>query len=130
MRGGSRSLDRFARRSSELFGFAPVMITRSARQLSRIARSHPHAALVADAKYLHVGFLAATPDRSLVAALDPERSPPDVVTVRGAEAYLAFPRGSARSKLTVDYLDRTLGTTSTWRNWNTVQKLVALVDDA
>ena len=39
------------------------------------------------------------------------------------EVYLHFPNGVARSKLTNDYLDRTLGTVSTVRNWRTVCKL-------
>ena len=34
--------------------------------------------------------------------------------------HLHYPNGSGRSKLTNDYLERTLGVTSTARNWNTV----------
>ncbi|MFO7565562.1 MAG: hypothetical protein R6X02_23165 [Enhygromyxa sp.] len=47
--------------------------------------------------------------------------------LRGHEVYLAFPNGSGRSKLDASWLDRSLGVTSTWRNWLTVQELATMV---
>ncbi len=41
-------------------------------------------------------------------------------------AYLYYPDGQGRSKLTSAVIERTLGVRSTSRNWNTVQKLAAL----
>ena len=38
----------------------------------------------------------------------------------GRDIYLRCPNGIGRSKLTNDYFDRALGTTSTGRNWQTV----------
>ena len=38
-----------------------------------------------------------------------------------------MPNGMARTKLTNAYLDKTLGTVSTVRNWRTVLKLVEMV---
>ena len=80
----------------------------------------------ANAASLHVAFLADRPTARAAAALDPARSPPDMFAVCGREIYLRGPNGLGRTKLTNDYFDRTLGTTSTVRNWNTVEKLVAL----
>ncbi len=75
---------------------------------------------------LHVAFLADVPEAQRVAALDSRRSPGDSFEIRGRHIYLWLPNGVARTKLTNDYFDRTLRTTSTLRNWNTVQKLLGM----
>jgi len=62
-----------------------------------------------------------------IALLEAKRSAPDEFVVKGREIYLRLPNGVARTKLTNDAFDRTLATTSTVRNWRTVQKLVELV---
>jgi uncharacterized protein (DUF1697 family) len=43
--------------------------------------------------------------------------------VRGREVFLFLPRGVSGTKITSDYLDRTLGTMGTWRNWRSVKRL-------
>ena len=87
---------------------------------------NPFLSAGADPTKLHVGFLAEAPSAARIAELDPDRSPPDAVEVRGREVYLHFPKGTARSKLTVDYFDRVLATTITIRNWRTVGKLLEM----
>jgi uncharacterized protein (DUF1697 family) len=107
------------------FGLTVPVIVRTAEALREVARRHPLSSPGVEPRLLHVAFLSGEPTSAAVKALDPERSPPDRFEVRRREVYLSFPNGSARSRFTVDYLDRTLGTTSTWRNWRTVQELVA-----
>jgi uncharacterized protein (DUF1697 family) len=51
----------------------------------------------------------------------------EVIEARGAHAYLVYPDGVGRSRLTNALIERTLGTSGTGRNWNTVVKLAALV---
>ena len=75
-----------------------------------------------------MAFLEDTPGAEAVARLDPERSPPDVFAVRGRNVYLHYPNGTARSKLTNEYLARQLQTASTMRNWRTVLALLEMVD--
>jgi len=41
----------------------------------------------------------------------------------GRQAYVFYPDGMGRSKLTTPLLERSLGTRSTSRNWNTILKL-------
>ena len=48
------------------------------------------------------------------------------VRVDGRQAYLVYPDGVGRSKLTAAVLERWLGSPGTARNWNTVVKLQAL----
>lgn len=104
-------------------GFQVPVVTRSAAEWRAVVAGNPFLAAGVDSAHLHVGFLADAPTAARIAQLDPDRSPPDVFQVRGREVYLHFPNGTARSKLTVDYFDRTLGTTITIRNWRTVRKL-------
>ena len=104
-------------------GFQVPVVTRTAAEWSAVVEGNPFLAAGADPAQLHVGFLAEEPSAARIAELDPDRSPPDAFEVRGREVYLHFPNGTARSKLTVDYFDRVLGTTITIRNWRTVRKL-------
>ncbi len=63
-----------------------------------------------------------------MAALDANRFKPDEFVVRGREIFLRLPKGVGKSKLTNDYFDRTLKTTSTVRNWRTVLTLLELAE--
>ncbi len=115
-----------ARHIRERWGLDVPVVLRSAEALGAVADHNPFLAAGANAEALHVLFLADEPPARAVAALDADRSPPDAFTVRGREIYLCCPHGIGRSKLTNDYFDRQLHTTSTGRNWRTVLKLVEL----
>jgi len=107
-------------------GFRAPVIMRTAGDLRAVARGNPFLQAGADAEALHVMFLADRPPSGKIAALDPERSPPDEFQVRGREIYLRCPNGVGRSRLTNEYFDTKLATTSTMRNWRTVLKLVEM----
>lgn len=111
------------RRLAKQLGIDVPVVLRSARELDGVVRGNPFLAKRTDEKALHVVFLAERPAPARVAALDPGRSPPDAFLVRGAEVFLSCPHGMARTKLTNDWFDRTLGTISTVRNWRTVLHL-------
>ncbi len=111
---------------ADRFGLRVPVIMRQAAELHAVARGNPFLHAGADPETLHVIFLADRPDAAKVKALDPKRSPPDAFEVRGREIYLRCPNGAARTKLTNDYFDTRLATTSTMRNWRTVLKLVEM----
>jgi uncharacterized protein (DUF1697 family) len=50
----------------------------------------------------------------------------EVVRAKGRCAYIVYPDGIGRSKLTTAMIEKKLGTRGTARNWNTVLKLGAL----
>ncbi|MFN8177813.1 MAG: DUF1697 domain-containing protein [bacterium] len=106
------------------YGFDVPLVLRTAAELGAVVRNNPFLAAKPDPRTLHVSFLADRPSKPSVAALDPGRSPGDEFVVRGSEIYLRLPNGMARSKLTNQYFDSTLKTTSTVRNWNTVLTLL------
>ena len=118
---------RVSRAIANRFDLRVPVVMRHGKVLGAIVRDNPFLAAGADPARLHVAFLADVPTAARVAALDPDRSPPDEFTVRGSEIYLHCPNGVARSKLTNTYLDATLKATCTVRNWRTVLALAEMV---
>lgn len=111
---------------AERFGFSTPVILRTAQQLRDVVSGNP---FPNGEEKLHVMFLADRPNPKQVAELDPNRSAPDRFLVRGAEIYLHLPSGMADSKLTNAWFDSKLATVSTFRNWRTVTKLLALMEE-
>lgn len=105
------------------------VLVRTGRELAAIGSRHPFEADEPTPAKLHVVFLRGAPSKERAAALDPDRSPGDRFALRGRELYVHYPNGQGRSKLTVDYIEKALGTVGTARNWNTVQKLRAMVTE-
>jgi uncharacterized protein (DUF1697 family) len=106
-------------------GMNVVVVLRTSAQLENVVRRNPFAD--ADASKLHVGFMVKRPPTAAVRALDLERFRPEDVVVEGNDVYLHLPNGMGRSKLP-DYVGRQLGVPITFRNWNTVTKLVELAN--
>ncbi len=99
----------------------PVVL-RTAKELAAAVGRNPHLP-AHDVAFLHVAFLAETPTKKAVAAVDPARFAPDVFAVVGRELYLLLPNGIGRSRLTNAYFDTSFKTVSTVRNWRTVLAL-------
>jgi uncharacterized protein (DUF1697 family) len=79
-----------------------------------------------DPGHLLVMVFKQAPKPADVKALRAAISGREVVEAVGAHAYLVYPDGIGRSRLTTALIERTLGTRGTGRNWNTVVKLGAL----
>lgn len=114
---------------AERFNCRTPVILRTAAQVGAVLRTNPYLAPGADENALHVLFLAGVPSAERVAALDPDRSPPDTYQVIGQEIYLHLPQGMGRTKLTNAYFDTKLATISTARNWRTVNALHEMLLD-
>jgi uncharacterized protein (DUF1697 family) len=85
----------------------------------------------AEPKGCYLLLLADTPSADAVARLDPNRSPGDRMTVIGRDVHIHYgpdAGGAARSKLTLEWFQRTLRVDGTVRNWNTVEKLTEMAD--
>jgi uncharacterized protein (DUF1697 family) len=80
-----------------------------------------------DPGHLVVVVLKAAPDAKDVTALQAAITGPEVVRADGRHAYIVYPSGIGRSRLTNALIEKTLSTRGTGRNWNTVLKLGALV---
>ena len=110
-------------------GFRPSVILRTASELRAVVRRNPFAGRsgIEPGKLL-VTFLAEKPGRAAVAALKERAISPEELHLIGSEIYTYFPNGAGRSKLNWSSLDKTLQTTGTARNWNTVTKLLAMAE--
>lgn len=109
---------------SDRFGYRTPVILRTADQLRQIVANNPYPTAC---ETLHVMFLADLPKPDRITLLDPDRSPPDTFTVRGQEIYLKLPNGAGNSKLSNAWFDSGLQTVSTSRNWNTVTRLLEMM---
>ena len=79
-----------------------------------------------DPGHLLVLFLKNAPDKKSVAALRGAIRGPETVHAEGRQAYIIYPAGIGRSKLTISLIENRLGSYGTGRNWNIVLKLPAL----
>lgn len=79
-----------------------------------------------DPGHLLVVFLKEAPDPEDVRALQRAITGREVVRAKGRHAYIVYPDGVGRSRLTSALMERKLGTRGTARNWNTVLKVGAL----
>ena len=79
-----------------------------------------------DPSHLVVMFLKEAPDREAVRALQRTITGREVVRAKGPHAYIVYPDGIGRSRLTSAVIEKKLGGRGTGRNWNTVLKLGAL----
>lgn len=108
------------------FKFEPTIVLRSAGEMADVVANNPFLSDGSESAALYVGFLAKAPGKADIAKIDPARSPNDRLVVRGREIFVHYPGGVANSKFTNAYIDSTLATTSTFRNWRTVMKLVEM----
>src|SRR5690242_4273690 len=115
--------DDVSRQIAARFGYRVPVVLRTADEMEAVLRHNPFLAEGVEEKTLYVLFLAGKPAADRIAALDPDRSPPNRFMVQGKEIYLHLPDGAGRTKLTNDYFDTKLATISTARNWRTVTTL-------
>lgn len=128
-----RSLVRLAKRIEDgieqSFGFRPGVIMRTALEMREVIARNPFATRRGiDPSKLLVTFLAGDPgpearDKILKLKTDPEELR---ITVR--ELYIYYPNGMGRSKLSAAVLERTLQTSGTGRNWNSVTKMLEIAE--
>jgi uncharacterized protein (DUF1697 family) len=72
--------------------------------------------------YLVALFLKSDPEPGEIAALEADIKGPETIKAKGKNAYIFYPSGQGRSKLTHTLIEKHLGR-ATGRNWNTVMKL-------
>ena len=107
--------------------FSDVIVRTPEECAAALAAGHFQVEAKAAPAFTYVMFLKAAPDAAAVQALQAAVEPmPERVAVSGREAYLHYPDGAGRSKLTNVLIEKKLGVRGTARNWNTVGKLAAL----
>jgi uncharacterized protein (DUF1697 family) len=79
-----------------------------------------------DPGHLLVMFLKNAPSLKDVEALRAAIKGPEIIRPDGKHAYIVYPIGIGRSRLTNTVIEKKLVTRGTGRNWSTVLKLAAL----
>lgn len=110
------------------FGYDVPIVIRSADELRAAVTASPFLARGVPADELHLACLRERPTPDAAMALDGSRFAPDELEVVGADVHLHLPNGVGKSKLTNAWLDRSLATVSTLRNWRTVLKLLEIAE--
>jgi uncharacterized protein (DUF1697 family) len=102
-------------------------MVRTADEWRAIVERNPFPSEAArDPGHLLMFCLKDAPEAASVKALQAAIKGREVVRAVGREAYIVFPDGVGRSRLTSTVIEKHLGTRGTGRNWNTVVKLHAL----
>jgi uncharacterized protein (DUF1697 family) len=115
-----RELERRLRLSTDLF-------VRTSEEWTEVVKGNPFPKEAkSDPAHLTVAFLKAAPQPAAWSALRHAIRGPERVEGAGREAYIVYPEGIGRSRLTPAIIERSLGTRATSRNWNTIQKLDSL----
>lgn len=116
----------FEAAAARTFGFAIDFFVRSASEWEAIVAKNPFPSQAAnDPGRLVVLFLKDAPTSAAVKALEAAVPGREIVRANGRHAYIYFPEGQGRSKLTTAVIEKHLGTRGTARNWNTILKIAA-----
>lgn len=114
--------------SAKRLGFAADFFVRTADEWQEVVAQNPfREEAKRDPGHLLCVLLKDAPDAKAVSALQAAIPGREVFRAKGHHAYIVYPDGIGRSRLTWTLVERTLGTRGTARNWNTVLKLAALV---
>jgi uncharacterized protein (DUF1697 family) len=111
------------------FSIRSRVILRTASELRQVVESNPFAARTdIEPNKLLVTFLSDDPGqeaRGKVAAVNTE---PEELRIAGREMFIYFANGMARPKISMANIEKLLKTSGTGRNWNSVQKMLAIAE--
>lgn len=112
---------------AQRFGFRKDIHLRSREEWSALVARNPFPWATAAPTTLHAAVLACDPEPGKIAMLQALASEDERITVRDRVAYLHVPGGFGQSRLAARF-DKGLGVPNTARNWNTVLRLMDLLD--
>lgn len=111
------------------FGFHTTVIVRTADEFQELLAHNPFSVeQLEDGRFAHVGFCRDEPDSEGFEALQEAHEGPEEAELVGREIFVYYPDGSGTSKLTNTVVEKHLATPTTSRNWNTVEKIGAMLD--
>jgi len=111
------------------FGFHKDVHVRSRGEWADLIARNPFPEATVAPTTLHAAVLARDPEPERIGALQALAEGGDRIEVRARVAYLHTPDGLSASRLGARF-DKGLGVPNTARNWNTVLRLMGLVDRA
>ncbi len=129
--GGSKTVasleQTLEKAAARQLGLETDFFVRTAKEWQAIVDANPFPREAQDdPSHLVAVILKADVSAAGVTALQKAIVGREVVRAKGRCAYIVYPDGIGRSKLTSALIEKKLGTRGTARNWNTVLKLAAL----
>jgi uncharacterized protein (DUF1697 family) len=109
-------------------GFEPYVLLLGIEEFKSAVGRNPFPEAESDPQSLHVGFLAAAPDNPDLNALESLKVESERFLLAGTVFYLHAPEGIGRSRLAAA-VEKLLGVALTDRNWRTVRKIEAMVNE-
>jgi uncharacterized protein (DUF1697 family) len=126
-RGDAKLEQRLEAEAEKRFGFPVDFMLRTATEWRGLVAANPYPeAARDDPAHLLAMPLKTAPAAGALDALRAAIKGPEQVEIDGRDAYLVYPAGIGRSKLTITVIERHLGVRGTARNWNTVLKLAEM----
>lgn len=114
---------------ADAIGLKTPIVVRSAADWRGVLDENPFGKEAkADPSHLVVMPLKAKPETGAVDALVSAIVGRERVELVGQQLYLVYPDGIGHSKLTSSLIEKKLGVSGTGRNWNTAQKIAALLE--
>jgi uncharacterized protein (DUF1697 family) len=132
-RTSGRDLVRLRQRIEEAvereFGFHCDVVLRTTADLRVAVAKNPFATRPdLDASRLAVHFLSTEPDHEARARVLAIKAEPEELHLEALELYIYFTNGMARLSLSMAVVERSLKTSGTSRNWNTVRKVLEMAE--
>lgn len=124
---GAQLEELFEAASEKHLGFRTDFHVRSATELSTMIKHNPFPAEAQnDPGRLIVFFVKKTLPSKAFVTLQAAVKNSERVLGKGRHAFIYYPDGQGRSRLTLSMIDKAIGV-GTGRNWNTVMKLAELM---
>ena len=110
---------------AERFGHEVAVIVRTEKEWSRVCAGNPFEEEEPNRVVAHLS--RARPAREAVALLRGRARSGERIEAVDWTIWVHYPEGQGRSDLSPAFFDRAVGSPVTARNWNTIQKLAALL---
>lgn len=111
------------------FGFRPDIVLRTSAELRDVIARNPFAnRRDIEPNKLLVTFLASDPGPEARDKATKIKTEPEELRMERREVYIYFPNGMARPKMSWPTIERTLQTSGTGRNWNSVTKMLEIAE--
>jgi uncharacterized protein (DUF1697 family) len=114
---------------AQTFEFSVKVMVRTANQLNAIIGNNPfQEQAMRESNRIIALFLESYPISTALEDIQKTYKGPEEIHIIGKEAFIYYPEGQGRSKLTNVFLEKKMKTAGTARNWNTVLKLQQLLE--
>ena len=114
---------------AQKFGFQVKVMVRTAGEFNKMVENNPFQNQpIRELKWVVAIFLASDPISTALEDIQKTYTGPEEIHIIGKEAFIYYPEGQGRSKLTNTFLEKKLKAVGTARNWNTVLRLQKLME--